>query len=196
MCVGSIVLQLEGCELSYTQDCTHEFLRSIGCFLFPAWFLLPDSTNSISKPSLTVYGHVSLCQGNSESGSLGGTRAKFSALPGSALRVTLGTHTPEVTLFLFVCWLYHAAFRVLIPPAGIEPMLPALGVWSHNRSTTRKVPEVALASLFSIILPSPPKDLVLWAHTEPECLLRGLLLGPVSYLRKMSPKSQLYRGIY
>ena len=163
----------------------------MGCCLFPPWFLLPDSINSISKPSLTlVYGHVSLCQGNSESGSLGGTSPRFSASPGSALRVTLGTHTPEVTLFLFVCWLYHAAFRVLIPQARIEPMLPALEAWSHNCSTTRKVPEVALASLFSFILPSPPEDPVLWVHTKPECLPRGFLLGP------MSPESQLYHGIY
>lgn len=169
----------------------------MGCCLFPPWFLLPDSINGISKPNLPlVYGHVSLCQGNSESGGLGGTSPRFSALPGSALRVTLGSHTPEVTLFLFVCWLDHATFRVFVPPAGTEPLLPALGAWSHNHSTTRKVPEVALASVFSAILPSPPEDPVLWAHTKPECLPRGFLLGPISYLRKMSPESQLYHGIY
>lgn len=57
-------------------------------------------------------------------------------------------------------------------------------------------PEVILALLLSSILPSPLEELVLWAHTKPECLPRGFVLGPVSYLRKLSPESQLYHCIY
>ena len=33
--------------------------------------------------------------------------------------------------------------RHLIPWPGVEPMLPALGTWSLNHWTTRKVPRVA-----------------------------------------------------
>lgn len=104
--------------------------------LWGAASFLPDFSylilsNGISKPNLPlVYGHVSLCQGNSESGGLGGTSPRFSALPGSALRVTLGSHTPEVTLF-FVCLLaWPCSIQGLHSPAGTEPLLPALlGAW-------------------------------------------------------------------
>lgn len=90
---------------------------------------------------------------------------------------------------IFVCLLAltHAAFRVFIPPAGTEPLLPALGAWSHNRSTTREVPEVALASVFSAILPSPPEDPVLWAHQAWMLTKRDFLLGPLLF-KKNEPR--------
>ena len=34
----------------------------------------------------------------------------------------------------------HAAWKILVPRPGTEPMPPALGVWSLNHWTTREVP--------------------------------------------------------
>ena len=44
-------------------------------------------------------------------------------------------------LVLFL--LYCSVFRILVPGAGIEPVLPAIELWSLNHCTTREALHVA-----------------------------------------------------
>ena len=43
----------------------------------------------------------------------------------------------------FLFWPHCAACRILVPQLGIEPMLPAVEVWSLNHWTAREVPDRA-----------------------------------------------------
>ena len=45
-----------------------------------------------------------------------------------------------VSYFVFIFWLHHAAFGILVPQPGIEPSPPALEAQSLNHWTTREVP--------------------------------------------------------
>ena len=50
---------------------------------------------------------------------------------------------------LFVClflvfWPHHAACGILVPLPGIEPVPPAVKVWSLNHWTTREIPHFLL----------------------------------------------------
>ena len=62
------------------------------------------------------------------------------------LPMTFLLPNPEVSFYLFV-WPYHAAFEILVPRPGIQPMSLALGMWSLNHWTTREVPQ---KSVFTI----------------------------------------------
>ena len=42
--------------------------------------------------------------------------------------------------FFFLFWLHPAAYGILVPQPGMEPNPPALGAWSLNHWTTRKIP--------------------------------------------------------
>ena len=165
----------------------------------PSSFLPDFSYLILSTPSLSqAWQYVDMSAFAKEIQNQGvwvGPEPKFQHCLGQPLGSPRNPHTWGH--IIFVCLLaIPCSIQGLNSPSRDWTHAPCIGAWSHNRSTTRKVPEVALASLFSSILPSPPEHLVLWAHTEPECLLRGLLLGPVSYLRKMSPESQLYHSIH
>ena len=49
-------------------------------------------------------------------------------------------------LILKKIWLHHAAYGILVPQLGVEPMPPALKAQSLNQWTTRKVLVVQLNS--------------------------------------------------
>lgn len=78
----------------------------------------------------------------------------------------------------------------------INPTSSALAVrlWGCSQASTP--PRISLALLFSSIVPSLPVHLVLLAYTKLKCFPGGFLLGPVCFLRKLSPESQSYHSIY
>ena len=54
----------------------------------------------------------------------------------------------ELLIFiLFYFWPHHMACRILVPQPGIEPLPPAVEVWSLNHWTTREV----LSELFDFV---------------------------------------------
>ena len=53
---------------------------------------------------------------------------------------------PRNEVFLF--WLRRAAYRILVPQPGIEPVPPAVEARSLNHWTTREVPGMILNSQF------------------------------------------------
>ena len=65
----------------------------------------------------------------------------------------------KVTLFiyLFIYWPHLVACGILVPWPRIEPVPPALEVWSLNHWTAREVPEVTLY---------PPSPLSIWCSLE------------------------------
>jgi hypothetical protein len=74
------------------------------------------------------------------------------------------------------------ALRILVPRPGMEPMPPALGVWSLNHWTTREVPILTSWSLLftlpGMIFPQLFSELLLYfTHTSPP---RDVLCSEVS----------------
>ena len=67
-------------------------------------------------------------------------------------------------------WLCHPACTILVPQPGIEPVSPAVEVWSLNHWTTREVPKQIfkkleiISSIFSIY-----KDLRLEINYKKKC---------------------------
>lgn len=137
------------------------FLNYMGCCLFPPWFLYLILSAGISKLKSAI--SIWTCQPlprkfRIQEGVWVGPVPDFQHCLGQPLGVTRNPHTWGH--IIFVCLL---AWPCSIQGASHSPSrdwtpLPALGAWSHNHSTTRKVPEFALASVFSAILPSPPED--------------------------------------
>ena len=41
-------------------------------------------------------------------------------------------------LFLFIFWLFHRAYGILVPQSGIESVTPAVEAWSLNHWTIRE----------------------------------------------------------
>lgn len=57
-----------------------------------------------------------------------------------------GLYLERMWYYIFVVfktfWLYHVACRILVLEAGIEPVPPAVVVWSLNSWTAREVPRM------------------------------------------------------
>ena len=53
----------------------------------------------------------------------------------------------------FSFWLHLEACGILVPQPGIEPVFPAVQVWSPNHWTAREFPEIYIY-IFHIVLKS------------------------------------------
>ena len=56
-------------------------------------------------------------------------------------------YTFHYCLSLFIFWLHHMAFRILVLQPGMEPVLTVWKVWSLNHWTTREVPPLSSCSV-------------------------------------------------
>ena len=65
------------------------------------------------------------------------------ALGANAPRVSQPIDSPANVLFL---WPHHMACGVLVPQPVIEPILPAVEVWSPNRWAAREVPVLPVSN--------------------------------------------------
>ena len=52
-------------------------------------------------------------------------------------------------MFGFFFWPRHAAYRILVPQPGIEPVAPVVGAWSPNHWTAREVLDFGYFTWFS-----------------------------------------------
>ena len=51
-------------------------------------------------------------------------------------------------IIIIIIWLYHVAYRILVPRLGIELRPKAVKAWSPNLSTAREFPEMKVSYIF------------------------------------------------
>ena len=130
------------------QKFRHGFRHTLGSLLqrLSTWtrFLFGGSTSKTSTSKLvTLLGCVALCI-SSNLQSFGSHILSILVSLSSSVRLPLCVckHMP----FFFFFWPHCAAYRILVPDQGIEPMPPAVEVQSPNHWTTRELP-----SFFSFV---------------------------------------------